>query len=99
VEKIEDNLLAVLGGLAVMGIVLPIPIGLAVRVFIWLKDGYWLEIPFSWLGLPHPKVDWIGVQKVIDYYYSSPIELVISGSVLAIVLLYAFVSNSEQSAK
>lgn len=46
------------------------------QVLDWLKQGEWTPFPFWKLaeivGISRPRVDWLGVQKMIDWFYDLP---------------------------
>jgi hypothetical protein len=94
-NKIDDAAQTILAGLAWTGGVLSIFCGLIYRCFIWLRDGYWTELPFSLIGLPKPQIGWVGIQKMIDFYYSSPIDIVLSASSVAVFMFLYFAIESQ----
>ena len=94
-EKFDQLMMIFFGGLAVAGVVLPIPIGLAFRGFIWLRDGVWMQITFSSLGIPRPKVDWVGIQKIVDFYYTSPADVVVAVSVFVVALIMSRILDDD----
>lgn len=48
------------------------------EAYVWLKMGVWPDIPLSttlyYLNLSYPRVEWLGIQKIIDWLLNGPIS-------------------------
>ena len=49
--------------------------------YMWLRYGSWPEIPlwtvWSWLDLPFPEVDWVGIEKILVWILKQPTSVAI----------------------
>ena len=67
----------------------------AYQAGLWLRDGYWTPLPISALGLPHPVVEWRGLQKLIDWTFEAPL----SAGFIALAFLLVLIGGRLEPSK
>jgi hypothetical protein len=62
--------------LAGLSLAFTCPAFLVYQIYFWLRYGEWPTFPLAWtfsyLHLPYPTTDWIGVNRLIDYFMDIP---------------------------
>lgn len=76
IRSTVEGWFGLVAGVACLGFFgLPVVI-LGGQVLDWLKRGEWTPFPFGKLaevvGVDRPMVDWLGFQKLIDWFFALP---------------------------
>jgi hypothetical protein len=69
------------------------PFILAYQLNLWIRQGFWTELPFStfwfWAGGSYPSFSWSWMQEVAMFGFELPLSLIFSMTGLLVILLAA----------
>lgn len=60
----------------------------AYKVFVWMKTGDWPHYSIgSVLNVAPPHINWVGIQKLADWYFSTDLTLSVPIGVVSLIVL------------